>query len=114
MTDSFKILTQRHKGESHRETEVMIDWTGITERELYILARRAIVYNLQVHIQKYHEGPFPTEVKINAVEAARDHTPAITTVFAPKVQRVLNSVDAVEELLKQLTPDQLKELEKML
>ena len=114
MTDSFKILTQRHKGESHRETEVTIDWTGITERDLDRLARRAIVYNLQVHIQKYHEGPFPTEAKIIATEAARDHTPALTTVFAPKVQKVLSGKDAWEDLLKQLTPEQLKELEEML
>ena len=87
--ESFKILTQRHKGESHRETAITIDWTGISQRDLMILAKRAIVYNLQVHIQKYLEGPFPVECKISAVEAAADHTPAMTCVFAPKVPKVL-------------------------
>ena len=113
MIETFKILTQRHKGESHRQTEVTIDWSGVSERDLKVLAKRAIVYNLQVHIQKCLEGPFPTEVKISAAEAAADHTPAMRIVFAPKVPRVL-AKDQLDELLARLTPEELKELEGML
>lgn len=112
-SETFKILTQRHKGESHRETAVTIDWEGVSERDLRILARRAIIYNLQVHIQKYLEGPFPQEYKISAREAAADHTPAMTCIFAPKVPRVL-AKDKLDDLLAQLSVDELKQLEALL
>lgn len=49
MLESFKILTRI--GQGHHETDVTIDWTGITEEELKVLARATLVRDLQIHLQ---------------------------------------------------------------
>jgi hypothetical protein len=109
MKDQFKILTRRKKGESHRETEVTIDWSEVTESQLRTLARRALVYNFQCSIQKDPTGPFPEKITITAREEAQDHTPVMEIIFAPRARNCSNWTGKpdLEELMKMLTPEEL-------
>jgi hypothetical protein len=109
MQDKFKILTRRKKGESHRETEVTIDWDGVTESQLRILARRALVYNFQCSIQKDPTGPFPEAVILTARDEAQDHTPVMEIIFAPRARNCSNWTGKpdLEDLMKVLSPEEL-------
>jgi hypothetical protein len=64
--DSFRILTK--VGNSHRESEVFINWDGITEAELKILATAALKHNIQAMLKKHWE-PGDESIFINAKDA---------------------------------------------
>jgi hypothetical protein len=115
MDEPFKILTQRKKGESHRETLVTIDWDGVSEDQLRTLARRALVYNFQCSIKKDPTGPFPETVTLVARNAAEDHTPVMEIIFAPQVPKVKAAKDLDwEDMFVKLSPAELKELQALL
>ncbi len=117
MTDQFKILTQRRRESAHHETEVTIDWTGITERELYILARTALIHDLQARMVK-QPGSMPEKVKIIAAAEVHHPSPALLkytpppprpTQLVPKNPK-RDSPANLADLLAKLTPDELKVL----
>lgn len=115
MDEPFKILTQRKKGESHRETLVTIDWDGVSEGQLRTLARRALVYNFQCSIKKDPTGPFPETVTLVARDAADDHTPVMEIIFAPTVPKSKHAKDlSWDDVLGKLSPEELKELQQLL
>lgn len=107
VSEEFRILTQKAKGHAHSETLVRIDWEGITEDQLRILARRALIYQFQLSVQKDLIPGVPEAVTIIARDHAADRTPILEVVFAPKVKKVhKNSAPDIEELLGQLSPEE--------
>ena len=76
MKAEFKILTRRREGQSHRETQVTIDWTGISKEDLMILAKNALVQDLQARIQKEFQQ-FPSEYVIIAKDVVHKESAAL-------------------------------------
>lgn len=68
MNDTFKILTCKAKGRAHQETTVSIDWTGMDEEHLRVLARSCIIYALQKSWKKDTENPIPENAPVRAVD----------------------------------------------
>jgi hypothetical protein len=103
MKHFFKILARRNRDCSHREIKVTIDWTGITKEDLMVLAKNALINDIHASVRK-GEGPFPTELFISAKDVVHHDSPALMEYQPPppKVDKKL------EELLKQLSPDELK------
>lgn len=67
MNDTFKILTQKEKGQSHRQTELTIDWQGMDLHKMQALARSALVHIIQIQFKK---GilPIPDEMTVRATD----------------------------------------------
>lgn len=61
--ESFRILTK--VGNSHRESEVFINWEGISEADLKILATAAIKHNIQAMLRKQWQ-PGDEKIFVNA------------------------------------------------
>lgn len=112
---TFKILTKKKEGQSHRETEVTIDWRGISEDDLKILAKSAIVRDLQAKIQAGVFDTFPDKVEVVAKDLIR-HDPAGQWEYQPNAVRSANhstisTIDKkLEKLLQELSPEELKAL----
>ena len=107
MTDTFKILTK--KGSGHRETEVTLDWTGVTEEQLKLLARNALIHDLQARIVK-DIIPFPEKVTLSAVELANRRPVALDRWQPPESTVTVKTSKTLEALLRQLSPDELLKL----
>jgi hypothetical protein len=106
--EETKILTRKHKNASHNETKVTIDWTGITTEQLKTLARRALIYSFQLKVTKDLIPGVPESWEILATEEAKDHTPIMVTVFAPKVEKCRDAsrdLD-IEALIERLSPEE--------
>lgn len=67
---TIRVLTQREKGKPHHETLLTIDWTGITEADLLMLAANALVRDAQMVLRG---GPIPEEYTVMA--KAHCHAP---------------------------------------
>ena len=107
MADFIRILTQKHRGAAHAETKITIDWEGITHDELVILARRALIYQFQIGVQKDLIPGVPEAAHFIAREHARDRTPIIEVVFAPKAQ-VKKPIEepSIADMVAALTPEE--------
>jgi beta-galactosidase/beta-glucuronidase len=113
MNEQITILTKKTKHGSHHQTKVTINWEGVTQNDLMILARRALIYNFQVGVTKDLIPGVPEIFYINAHDAADDKTPHLTVVFAPKVEKPQEWKDEgpdLESLLAKLSPEELKVL----
>jgi hypothetical protein len=112
--EQITILTKKTKHGSHQETKVFIDWTGITEAELIILARRALIYNFQIGVTKDLIPGVPEHYVVDAKAAAEDRTPHMVVVFAPKVEKCKDGSwddpNDIEKLLDRLSPEERKVL----
>ena len=106
-THNFKILTRRRRGEGHRETCVHIDWDGITVEHLRILAKIAIVHNIQARIYNSTE-PVPKEVHIVAKDCVHEE-PAALVRFQPQPVKSLADTQ-LAKLLSTLSPEELRNL----
>lgn len=107
--DHFSILTQKAKGHAHAETKITIDWTGITEEQLRILARRCLVYQFQLAVQRDFIPGVPDATTIVARDHAVDRTPVIEVVFAPKVKKVTAMPeDTIEDMIARLSDEERK------
>lgn len=105
--DSFRILTKR--GSGHRETEVTIDWDGITPEQLKLLARNAIVHDLQARISKLSET-FPEKAFIKASDVANRRPVALDQWQPPESTTTIKVDDKLEALLKKLSPEEVLQL----
>ena len=103
MKHFFKILARRNAETSHREVKVTIDWTGVTREDLMILAKNAIVNDIHAGIRK-GTGCFPAEITVIARNAVRHEPPALME-YQPKAPKV---DDKLNDLLKKLSPEELK------
>lgn len=121
---SFRILTK--VGNSHRESEVFINWEGISEADLKILATAAIKHNIQAMLRKQwqsgDEKIFVTaKDAVNNPQASRftdldflnklDRTPEDRMERKPGSKSV---VDPITALLDGMSPEQKKEILAML
>lgn len=107
--DTFTILTRREKKASHRTTEVTIDWDGITEYQLRLLARNALIHDLQAQIQKKDEV-FPEKVTLIARERVFLEPPSLVKFMPVKRAVEVKVSKGLEDLLKNLTKEELREL----
>ena len=105
--DSFKILTK--KGSGHRETEVTIDWTGITEDQLKLLAGNALIHDLQARIYK-DIIPFPEKIMLNAAELSNRRPIALDRWQPPESTGDVKVSKKLEDLLRELSPIELATL----
>lgn len=118
MRTTFKILTKKREGQSHRETEVTIDWNGVSLDDLKILAKSAIVRDLQAKIQAGVFDTFPEKVEVVARELIKHDGPAEWEYQQPSKARqyetpspqVSKAVRQLDELLKTLSQDELRRL----
>lgn len=107
MTDTFNILARRKREQAHRNIEVTIDWSGITEDELKILARNALIHNLH-HEIRTGDGPFPEKVMICARAQVRKPPEALEQYDPARLKKPTVKVDAKLEIaLKGLTREEL-------
>lgn len=110
---TFKILTKKKAGQSHRETEVTIDWHGISVDDLKILAKNAIVQDLQARIRAEEFSSFPENVTIVAKDIVHRESAALWE-YQPSIMREVeasNNIDKkLEKMLKKLSPDELRAL----
>lgn len=84
MTERFEILTRKKEGQSHRKTMVTIDWSGITERQLKLLAKQLLVYDLQARIQRGDFENFPAEITIVAKEEIHEEKVCLQKFTVPE------------------------------
>lgn len=110
---TFKILTKKKEGQSHRETEVTIDWHGVDVDDLKILAKNAIVQDLQARIRAAEFSSFPTNVTIIAKDIVHRESAALWE-YQPDIIRAGNPISNIdkklEKMLKELSPDELRAL----
>ena len=121
--ESFRILTK--VGNGHRESELFINWEGISAEDLKFLAGQAIRANIQASLQKHWE-PGSEKIFVNAAEAVNrakasrygnldflaklDRTPEDLPVRKPGFKPASTSVDPLAELMKALSPQDLLKL----
>lgn len=111
----FKILTKKKEGQSHRETEVTIDWTGISREDLMVLAKNAIVADLQAKIQRGMFDTFPVKTTIIAKDVVQHDSVALWQ-YQPRETRPSSptgsksTLDALEKALAKLSPEERKVL----
>jgi len=98
--EEFKILTQRKKGEAHKETLVKLSWDDISERDLKVMAKGLIVYVIQCQIRK-STGPFPELLIINAKDMVHMEPAQVAKKFNLPRQK-----DWMDKLLEGLTAEQ--------
>jgi hypothetical protein len=111
----FKILTKKREGQSHRETLVTIDWSGISKEDLMILAKNALVQDLQARIQKEFQQ-FPTEYMIIAKDVVHKESAALWQYQPrePRQQPEFPESKSLRELHKLLDGLPKEELELLL
>ena len=120
--ESFRILTKI--GNSHRESELFINWEGVSIEDLKFLAGQAIRANIQASLKKqWNPGNEKIFVKacevVNHAKASEfgnleflgklDRTPEDRPIKKTKVD-----VDPISALLDAMTPEQKKEILAML
>lgn len=110
---TFKILTKKNSG--HRETEVTINWNGVSVEDLKILAKSAIIRDLQAKIQAGVFDTFPEKVEVVAKNLIHHDSPAEWEYREPpkKPQGEKEKSPAnkdLEKLLKKLSPAELRAL----
>jgi len=103
---TFKILTRKKEGQSHRETEVTIDWNGISREDLMVLAKNALVQDLQARIQKNMFNHFPEKVTIVAKDMVHKESVALWE-YKPAPVKI---PAGLERLLEGLSQDELRKL----
>lgn len=109
MKHTFKILTRKKDSQSHRETEITIDWSGVSVDDLKILAKNAIVQDLQARIRHGEFDTFPVKVEIIARNVVHHESAALWEFKAlPPKEKKVDPV--LEALLKNLTADEIKAL----
>lgn len=108
MKESIRILTQRKKGESHHETLLSIDWSEMTEEQLRVLARNALIHDFQARIVKDHL-PVPEEYCIMAKDMV-NRTPVALFKFMPSAACTLTPDEELDELIAKLSPEERAQL----
>lgn len=82
MKHTFNVLTRRDCAAGHENTELTIDWTGITEQELYKLAQNALVHDFQARMVK-EKRALPEKYTIVAKQQVHE-PPAALLKYCPK------------------------------
>lgn len=114
----FEIFTQKEKGQSHRKTKVRIDWSGITQEQMMVLARNLIIYEIQTRIKKGYFHPFPEQVVINATDFVHQEMICNQQLSVPeswksgtdkpkKMASRQDTVDTLQKMLSKLSPADL-------
>lgn len=123
---TIKILVQPKPKAAHREVEVEIDWTGVSAEDMQFLAQQLILHNLQAKIRAgFYDGQeFPEVITVRAEwEIHRDCT-GVKDYKIPeswlsgedkpkpvkKVKKEKAASFSLEEMLKGLSPEDLKAL----
>lgn len=110
MADSFKIFTRKTPQSAHVQVEVFIDWSGISEEEMKILARNALIHNLHAEVAK-STGPIPEKVFICARAQVHKPAPAQEVYDPARLKKPTVTIDPkLKDALKGLSKDELKQL----
>jgi hypothetical protein len=104
--EPIRILTQRRKGEAHAETLVTIDWTGITQEELYSLARNALIHDMQARFVK-DMAPIPEKHTILACVQVHKPSPAMVK-YTPPPPKPTKMAPGLDELLANLSQEEIE------
>lgn len=106
MIEPIRILTQRRKGEAHHETLLTIDWDKITDEELKLLARNALIHDFQARLVK-SEGPMPEKATIIAREQVYQ-PPVALMKYQPPPPKPVKVSNELEKLLLNLSAEELQ------
>jgi hypothetical protein len=98
------ILVQKKPHQSHHEVKVVIDWAGVSRDDLAILARNALIYDLQHNLRK-SEDPLPEEVIINVKDIVH-HEMRCVTQFNPPPPKPSKQFQDLLEALKGLSKEE--------
>lgn len=113
--DVKQVLTRLHPKGEHRKTRVKIDWSGITEHDLYTLARSRILHRMQ-H-EWVRDKHIPEEIEVNATDFIRGHEQEIDWSEYMTKQKNAVQKSFFDDLLKGLSATEraeiLKELESL-
>jgi hypothetical protein len=104
MRSSTTILVQKKPHQSHHEVKVIIDWAGVSRQDLEILARNALLYDLQFNLRR-SESPLPEEVVIDVRSVVQREMPCLTQ-FNPPPPKPSKKVQELLEALKGLSPEE--------
>lgn len=108
MKHTFKVLTQKKRGSAHHETEVTIDWTGVSHEDLMLLAKAALVYDMQAQFVASPEA-IPEKFEITAANVVR-HAPPVLMKYTPKPKKSPGIPPELEKYLQTLSAAELKVL----
>lgn len=108
MKHTFKVLTQKRRGSAHAETEVTIDWTGVSQEDLMLLAKAALVYDMQASFAASSEA-IPEKHLILAAGKVK-HAPPMLMKYTPKPKKAPEIPVELEKYLKTLSAAELKQL----
>lgn len=111
MKDEIRLLTSKGKGLAHQPTEVSIDWEGMDQEHLMVLARHAVIHALQCSWKRSPEA-IPEKVCVNAIDFVRGQ---LHEVLEDRPSLPKARVSWMDSLLADLDPSErerlLRELE---
>jgi len=118
MQTKIKILTRRKLKGCHYESDVTIDWTGVTPEQMQKLAQIALIHNLQAKIRAELLTLEQLE-RITILAAEAIHEPSYNLIeFAPRSakselvdeEQVSLSNTTLDKLLSTLSKEELLRL----
>ena len=104
MKDELQLLTCKAKGLSHQPTEVCIDWMGMDQETLMVLARSAIIHALQCGWKRSLD-PIPEKVEVLAVDFVRGQLHEVL-IDRPPLPRARPQINWLDKLIEGLSPEQ--------
>jgi len=109
--DVLNILTCRSKGQGHQKTVLTIDWSGISEEQLRVLARSAIIHSLQ-HLYRQPLHSVPEEHVVKAVDFVKGELHEVLIDRPKPVRQQLKGAmeTKLEQMLAALSPQEREQL----
>ena len=83
--ETIKILTNKGKGTAHHPTELFIDWNGVSDATLHIMARGFILHVVQSSF-RHSKEPIPAEMYLLATDMVHEEI-YIPREYVPSVKK---------------------------
>lgn len=108
MITEVRILTK--KGAQHHESLLIIDWTGVSEHDMQVLAQWAIIHNTQAKIVKDGSDFYSDRILIKAAEMVKESAPLILAKYTPPPPKLVKFESALEKALDGMTEEERQQL----
>lgn len=105
METVVRLLTQKRLNSAHTETELTINWDGVTHEQLQLMAQFYIQTRVQCEI-KHAEGEMPKKFKVDAVKYVQPE-PVKERNLTARQKKALN-VDKFTELTKGMSAEEIQ------
>lgn len=105
MKTVIKVLTQKKPESSHHETEITVDWAGVSEADLRLMAQCYLVQRVQFRM-KLNDCAIPEKVSVDAKDFVH-HLPEAQWESRPRKQAA-EKKSAWDTIIDSLTPAEKK------